>query len=137
MMNKIKEHATLFRSAILKCDPKSLPITLQGFPGGACGDAALLLAKYLQENNLGQYNYMIGQREGRSHAWLQNNDFIVDITADQFIDQSDTVIVTKDNSWHSIFNGEALHVADINIYDENTKAMLQNAYMTIKNEIGT
>jgi len=137
MMNRIKELATLFRSAILKCDPKSLPITLQGYPGGACGDAVLLLAKYLQENNFGQFNYMLGQREGRSHAWLQKNGVIVDITADQFIDQSNTVIVTKDNSWHSSFHGEALHVADFSIYDEHTKAMLNNAYMTIKNEIGT
>ena len=45
-IEKLFNLASTFRTAILECDPKSLYITLQDFPNGACGDAALLLAKY-------------------------------------------------------------------------------------------
>jgi hypothetical protein len=44
---EIRYLATRFRNAIEACDPAGLPIGMQNFPLGACGDAALLLAKYL------------------------------------------------------------------------------------------
>ncbi|MCM2357045.1 MAG: hypothetical protein NDI77_02770 [Geobacteraceae bacterium] len=125
-----------FRSAIIKSYPATLPlITLQNFPFGACGDAALLLAKYLQENEYGDFDYVLGEREGCSHAWLQQESLIIDITADQFEDQKATVIVTEDHSWHSLFNGEIQNIADFEIYDPYTVSELRRAYNAIMREI--
>jgi hypothetical protein len=125
-----------FRSAIIKSNPATLSlITLQNFPHGACGDAALLLAKYLQEKEYGNFDYVLGEREGCSHAWLQRESLIIDITADQFDDQQAAVIVTVDHSWHSLFNGETQNIADFEIYDPYTVSELRRAYNAIKREI--
>lgn len=131
-LNVLTRLAILFRAAIQRCDPQCLPVTLRNFSHGSCGDAALLLAKYLQENGCGIFDYMLGQREGHSHAWLQRDDLIIDISGDQFDDQNVSVIVTRDNSWHTGFNGHALHVADFCIYDQHTASELWMAYEIIK-----
>lgn len=74
--------------------PKTtLPITLQDFPHGSCGDATLLLGHYLTAQGHGEFRYYFGWRCGKSHAWLQAGSVIVDITGDQF-DVSDR------SSWH-------------------------------------
>ncbi len=127
--------ASEFRRAILSCDPGTLPVTLQRFPCGACGDAALLLVKYLEEQGFGQFDYMLGQRDDHSHAWLRRGKLIIDIAADQFTDQPASVIVTTDNSWHRSFAGEALHVADFATYGEHTVTVLNNAYQEIRKQI--
>lgn len=129
--NKLIELATRFRAAIMKCDPKFLIITLKNFPNGACGDAALLLAKYLEDNECGKFDYVLGYRKGKSHAWLQRDSVIVDITADQFQDQDKPVIVTEDHTWHSQFNIENRHMADFTSYDKSTVNILLQTYKQI------
>jgi len=70
-----------------------------------------------------------------SHAWLQNKeDLIVDITADQFDEIDEKIIVTEDKKWHSSFESEIKHVAHFKIYDKPTVLRLGNAYKeNIKN----
>ncbi len=68
---------------------------------------------------------------GKSHGWLKQNELIIDITADQFEDNNESVIVTINSKWHSEFNGEKLYVADLNILDENARDQLFNAYNEI------
>lgn len=36
-----------------------------------------------------------------SHAWLERGSWIVDITADQFPDVTESVIVTQDRDWYN------------------------------------
>jgi hypothetical protein len=134
-LSELYRLATTFRSAITQCDPKTLYITLQGFPRGACGDAALLLAKYLENQGYGQFNYILGNRDGYSHAWIQQEDLIVDISADQFTDQDLPVIVSYDHTWHNSFHGEIEHVADFTIFDSFTKTNLSNSYDEIVSKI--
>lgn len=127
---------TEFRSAIEKCDPATLSlVTFQDFPLGACGDATLLLAKYLQEKKYGQFDYVLGNREGHSHAWLQQKSLIIDITADKFDDQDAAVIVTEDHSWHSSFKGEVENVADFCLYDHYTVSGMTRAYAAILRQL--
>ncbi|OPZ87669.1 MAG: hypothetical protein BWY74_03344 [Firmicutes bacterium ADurb.Bin419] len=38
---------------------------------GSCGDASLLLGKYLDEMGLGQFDYVCGELGRQSHAWLE------------------------------------------------------------------
>ena len=90
--SKIYIAAKSFKEAIQKCDKKLLPITFKEFPKGSCGDAVLLLGKYLSDVGLGEFDYVLGGVNEKSHAWLQQNKLIVDITADQFDDQTEEII---------------------------------------------
>ena len=126
------ELASRFRRAILMSDPSNSPLaTLRNFPHDACGDASLLLAKYLQVNRCGQALYTLGQRAGRHHAWLQLQEFTIDITADQFDDQDAGVIVATESPWHSAFNGKIHNVADFCLYDRHSVFQLTMAYNEI------
>lgn len=88
-----------FRAAIERCNPAALPITTQSFPEGACGDAVTLLGHYLKDEGFGRSYYWSGWRvEGErrfSHAWLQFGGMVVDITADQFPDVEERLIVCR------------------------------------------
>ena len=132
---RIRELAAFFRTAIELCDRKRLPITFKEFPLGSCGDAAILLGTFLKEEGAGTFTYMVGQRgEGNdrhSHAWLEDDGVIVDITADQFLDMTERVIVTTHSCWHKTFDQEKMHEADYRIFDKHTVATLGNAYKTI------
>ena len=105
-------------------------ISLQDFPHGACGDAAPLLGQYLFDEGLGIWTYVCGERPGgQSHAWIELDSVIADITADQFTGVSDPVIVTTDTRWHGQFQQrESGHPALINVYDEYTSSTLQRMY---------
>lgn len=76
---------------------------LRSFPRGACGDASRLLGLYLEALGLGKWTYVQGEAGGEmfaTHAWLEQDGLIVDITADQFDDVTEAVIVTRDRGWH-------------------------------------
>ena len=104
---------------------------MQSFPHGACGDAALLLAKRLEEEGYGAFDYMLGERSGFSHAWLQQGDLIVDISGDQFDDMHEKVYVGFNSPWHAQFSAEPLHVADFQLYDDRTRSTLEAAYQSV------
>jgi hypothetical protein len=44
-----------------------------------------------------------GQRGDHSHAWLRADGVIVDITADQFDDMPESIIVAPRSPWHGTF----------------------------------
>lgn len=124
--------AQRFRGAILRSNPRAGRLaTLRDFPTGACGDASLLLAKYLQVKGGGRSHYVLGKRNGRTHAWLQLGDFTIDITADQFDDQEAGVIVSADSAWHSSFHGKIQNFADFCLYDQRSAFELTTAYKAI------
>ena len=83
---RIRDLAKRLRAAIEACDLKTLPITFHEFPRGSCGDATLILAKHLKDNGQKGFAYVCGMRDGHSHAWLERDGLIVDITGDQFAD---------------------------------------------------
>lgn len=125
--------ASDFRAAIERCPRARLPITFESFPHGSCGDASLLLAKYLERNGHTGFVYILGWRGERSHAWLLRNSLVIDITADQFEDQEQHVIVDYNSEWHSAFDRDANDdlPADFAQYDEGTVAALTQAYQAI------
>jgi hypothetical protein len=109
-----------------------LGIAFRDFPRGSCGDAASLLGTLYIDNGLPAFQYTLGYLGQHSHAWLERDGLIVDVTADQFAGVSQAVIVTKDPSWHGRLKGKHEHVADFRIcdmpeleraYDAITKAM--------------
>lgn len=130
-ITEIAALASAFRAALEHADRLRLPVTLQAFPQGACGDGALLLAKFLEQHGHGQFDYMLGRRGDGSHAWLQRGSLVVDITADQFDEVGEPVIVRDGSPWHAALDGEAEHVADFIIYDSHTQATLAGAYSLV------
>ena len=130
-MEEVRDRASEFRALILRTPKCDLPITLQNFPYGACGDATLLLGRYLEETGHGEFRYYLGRRGECSHAWLQLGTLIVDITADQFADFDEAVFVSAGSPWHSGFAGEDQHAADPAVFGEPTTFLLASAYNAI------
>lgn len=116
-----------FREAILRSNKGMLPITLHDFPEGSCGDTSLLLGEYLYRVGCGCFEYVTGFRNEQSHAWIEANGLIVDITSDQFPERDEKVLVTTDKSWHNQFVEDDRNPARIEIYDTYTQRMLNRA----------
>jgi len=75
---------------------------------------------------------MQGMRNGPTHAWIERDGVIVDITADQFDDVEQAVIVTADRTWHDQFKGDTvMGPARIDSYDPRSEAELGGAYQLI------
>jgi hypothetical protein len=74
-------------------------VSLSHFPTGACGDASEMLGQYFFESGFGVWMYR-SCRGLPSHAWIEQDGWIVDITSDQFDDVARPVIVTRDRTWH-------------------------------------
>ena len=53
----------------------------------------------------------------QSHAWLEYEGWILDITADQFEDINDKVLVRKDRTWHSQFKGQNKGINDFEMFN--------------------
>ena len=67
----------------------------------------MLLGTFLKNHGMVPFRYVCGRREGQSHhSWIEAEGVIVDITADQFPEISERVIVTRCSPWHGSFNRE-------------------------------
>lgn len=134
-MEEIAKAAGAFRAAIEQTPAAGLPVALQKFPRGACGDATLLLGYHLKTQGFGTFEYVLGmgvddEGDRYSHAWLRQGKIIVDITADQFPNNA-PVIVAEASPWHEGFEVEVPHEADFHIFDGYTFASLSIAYKAI------
>ena len=78
---------------------------------------------------------MLGERGSMpacsSHAWLEAEGGVIDITADQFSEMPQRVIVVPHSEWHAAWQGKVQHKADFRIFDPDTVARLDRAYQTI------
>jgi len=83
------------------------------FPKGWCTIATDVLGAYLQKSDpKGNYIYVTGMVGEQSHAWLEYNGYIIDITADQFKNMTNQpIIVEKSNQslFHQNFEIEEMH----------------------------
>ena len=137
---KALELATCFRSAIESIG-RGLSPAFEQFPRGACGEVAPLLGTYFIENGLLGFEYILGERGSReqdaeirwhSHAWIQRGSLIVDITADQFVEIGEPVIVTDDSHWHQTFEQKSCGPADFRKYDARTVQRLIRPYAILR-----
>ena len=109
------EIASRFRSVLTSLPRSSFPwnssMGLSQFPSGCCGDTSQTLATYIYEQTGLICSYVHGQYGGTdgelgSHAWLEVNDLVVDITADQFHYRGydlASVYVGPRTSWYNSF----------------------------------
>lgn len=79
------------------------------FPAGSCADASVLLGSYLKDNGIDGF-VLIKRRRGEgvtleTHYWLERGDMLVDMTADQFEDVKEKVVITMtDSREHTSFS---------------------------------
>jgi hypothetical protein len=105
----IKVLAIRMRKTIESIPHDKLPLGISKFPFGACGDASILMGKYMTDNGLTGFDYVCGERGNiidhswTSHAWLCRDRLVVDITADQFPDAPTAIIVSESSKWHEKF----------------------------------
>lgn len=144
MRNTVMEIATEFRAAIERSDRSDWPVNWHRFPIGACGDAALLLGTLLKDRGCGSFEYVCGSigestggSEAPSHAWLEGGGFVVDVTADQFGEGLDPVIVVPESGWHKSLLVSNRQIADFRTYDDQTAAVLGSIFEVILQEMTT
>jgi hypothetical protein len=117
----VRDAATRFRTAL---EQGSLRLrSLADFPNGSCGDASELLGQYLSDSGLGTWSYRSGTQSDPflTHAWVERNGLIVDITADQFPDISEPVLLTTGRTWHDACfpSGPSTKAADLDWFEPN------------------
>lgn len=103
-LDRVVHAALKFRHALQEPEGLECP-SLQRFPAGACGDTSDLLARFLLDEGLGEWDHVSGcDTTGQTHAWIEREGWIVDITADQFGDVGEPVTVTTERQWHERFS---------------------------------
>jgi hypothetical protein len=102
----IKEIASQLRRAMEFADFSDCPSNLAGFPSQCCDHAGSLLMILFRECGIEGFEMLRGQHPncGRDqwHVWIQRGNVVVDITADQFGGQHQSVIVGE-SLWHAEF----------------------------------
>lgn len=134
----MRDDLVKIRAAFEKINKESLPITFRDFPYGACGDTCEVLAEVLKELGYGAFSYVAGRREnGNSHAWLECDSIIIDITADQFDEISEPIYLGPLNSWYKSFEVQQKHEAGYSKLDNRSRAELSKVHYRIQTEITT
>ena len=87
-----------------------LPTHLQSFPRGCCGVVSELLGDYLNTQLGLQAEYVCADLNGGSHAWLELDGVVIDITGDQFDGRPPVFIAAKDE-WYACWEESSRHIA--------------------------
>lgn len=109
------------------------------FPAGACMDASILLGLLLKRHGFGEFNIVSGRSTGIAfftHAWLENENYLIDITAEQFSVcpiQSPVIEQIKKPRFYSTFDIKSINPVEKynNIHDLG----FYNVLNTINNKI--
>jgi hypothetical protein len=134
---QILEMAMHFRKAIELIPPEARPIGMQSFPNGACSDTALLFGAFLADRAVPGFKYICGERGSMtdntwtSHAWLQRDDLVIDLTADQFSDAPASVIASNPSPWHLQFDTEPGQESDFRKWSGNGADLLHPMYAKV------
>lgn len=139
--SRILEKSKKFREIVIATPRNSFPwnssMGISQFPEGCCRDASQILATYLYSELGIICNLILGTNGGMdneifSHAWLEFEGMVIDITADQFNRSGynlDDVYVGFPTEWHESFfiqpEGDARHTS------LNDKGSLDDVYLTI------
>lgn len=111
-LTKIEDMANRMRTAIESIPPKERLERMRDFPKHEGGDAALLMGAYLIDMGFEGFVRVTGRRGAKErmnrapHHWLARESLVVDITADQFWDNPQPVIVADPSRWHRLFRLE-------------------------------
>jgi hypothetical protein len=129
----ITEAVRRFRTALERCH-EELGLTFRSFPKDCCGDVSELLAAFLKDEGFGEFALVSGWRSGsdQSHAWLEKNGLIIDVTADQFEDGAGLVMINEDLTWHAQFGDHRERRDDGDFRTEHEPVHLSLAYEKVR-----
>jgi hypothetical protein len=135
-VERVRSLATAFRNAIEKCERSKLPASFGQFPHGSCGDTVLLLGAFFIDKLGVTFGHVYGEwgtsvEDFATHAWIERNGVVIDITADQFNEIDERVIVRRKSDWHDVRRASVEGVADFRRYDPKTVAGLGRGYAAI------
>jgi hypothetical protein len=133
--------ASAVRRALEECSANEYPQYWGSFPRGTCGDTALVLGAFLVDAGYIGFEYICGEMQksdgsSSSHAWLQRNDFVIDITADQFHDMDAAVIVSENSAWHRKFRISQRTVGDFRQYPVEQVVELYRLHGNLMTRLG-
>lgn len=134
--------AELFRSVGQSISDAGVFSYMGSYPEGWCGTMSRAWGAYLcEEYPEVEFQFVCGWRNGRSHAWIQMDEFILDVTADQFDDCSEQIIVSANSAFHKSFeidpnNGHILSTKDKD-YPEERKIYFEAKRMTAMEQKAT
>ena len=140
-ISNIRALAERMRRALESVPMDARPPSMSAFPRGACGDASLLLGAYLADNGYPGFLYVCGERGKKedgswtSHAWLSKGGLIVDITADQFRECFDSIVVGEASRFHKSFDIEATDLADFRAWTGFGTIHLHTLYSGMKPDL--
>lgn len=104
-IEQLAEIVTRIRVILERNGKTTSDLSFKEFPNGACGVTSELIARYFREFHRLDALYVCGARDdGYTHAWVEIDDIIIDITADQFDEPA--VIVTRSHIWHDQWKQE-------------------------------
>jgi hypothetical protein len=118
---KIKNAALEFRKLLEEEIKFTKNYEFDLFPRGSCLASSVLLSSFLEKRGFGVFKLVFSKRNEKTHAWLQNHSLYIDITADQFKDNKEKVIVEKkeDSLFHRGFQIDNIRDVDmLDFYDK-------------------
>jgi len=98
------------------------PTHMRDFPRGCCGIISELLGDYINSLEIGEFQYVWSQRSGASHAWLEIDGLVVDITADQFTGRP-RIYVDRPDAWYLSWVEQSRHKAVQLTYGDESQFM--------------
>jgi len=107
-LTRLKCLTTSFHGAMNGHDFSDSRLNLQNFPIDCCHHACRLLTMFLFDHGFTDIEKCVGSGPDASageHLWIIVEGLIVDITAYQFDETLDEVIVAIDSSWHTPLRG--------------------------------
>lgn len=131
---KIENYCKIVRDVIVKS--KNDTHLLKDFPFGCCRNSSIIIGQILKD--YGAENVHVCRKEiddmYASHAWIEFDNWIIDITADQFGTEFSPVLVLSQESpywFHKKSNGEPCNFSIVGM----DAPYLFKDYELIKNEI--
>ena len=114
------------RSAAQKVSNEKKIWYFSPFPRGWCGCVSRVLGAWLSEKYPNEkFYYVCGRRNG-THAWIEYDEIILDITADQFEDCNEEIIVKPyvESQFHQSFEIESKHLCYATDKDEYEEGLI-------------
>jgi len=115
-MTKHLEHLALRIHGAFEAIPSRLWSKRGGpFPRGWCSDASQVCGAILSDHGHTDFvcvNGARGEDRSQSHSWLSGYGLIIDLTAGQFDDAPEGVVIFRNTSWHQQFKDQEETLAD-------------------------
>lgn len=106
------------------------------FPDGSCGDASLVLAWYLRKHGITEPITYVCSNKRRSHAWLEVEGWLIDITADQqkWGNPPVWILPAKQSPFHQKHEPALRRSADLDKQEPKTRSWVNQALAQLQPE---